>query len=64
MPAAKAALTKWRFSGCTGECRIEFVVSFLLHGSGDASENCPTSFEFDSPGTITVVSKSVHAIVN
>jgi hypothetical protein len=62
--AAKTAVMKWQFAGCEAECRIKFVASFLLHGSCYASENCPTRFEFDSPGTLTVISKSINAIVN
>lgn len=65
--AAKAALSKWQFTGCTskqGHCETKFVILFVLNGSCYASENCPTDFEVDFPGKVTVMSKSIHAIVN
>lgn len=62
--ATKAAVMKWQFSGCDGECRIKLLASFFLSGSCFASENCPTSFEFDTPNRITVTAKSIRAIVN
>jgi hypothetical protein len=65
--AAKAALSNGQFTGCTsvqGECEARFVVSFVLNGSCDAGENCPTSFEVNFPGKIIVTSKSLKAVVN
>ncbi len=65
--AAKAALLNWQFTGCTsekGECEARFLVSFVLAGSCSASENCPSTFEVDLPGKITVTAKSIRAIVN
>lgn len=65
--AAKAALSKWQFRGCAAKqegYELKFVVSFVLNGSCDAREYCPTNFEVDFPGKITVTAKGINAIVN
>jgi TonB family protein len=62
--AAKEAISKWQFAGCTSEggCKAAFVFSFALTGSCYASEHCPTGFEVDLPGKAKVTSKSIRAV--
>ena len=64
--AAKESLSKWQFNGCTEPrgCDVRIVFSFVLTGSCDARENCPTDFEVDLPGKVKVASKAINAIVN
>src|SRR3984957_3309297 len=52
---AKDMLAKRGFEGCSaGDCNTTFVFSFVLRGTCDIRTQCPTDFEVDLPGTITV----------
>jgi TonB family protein len=64
-PAAKDALSKWRFAGCApgGTCDMKIVFSFVLCGQCELP-NCPTEFQVDLPSMVQVKSALARAIVN
>ena len=66
--AARESVLKWVFRGCdsdSGTCETNIQFSFLLDdGSCDAGSHCPSQFEIDLPGNVTVSAKRIRAIVN
>jgi hypothetical protein len=49
----KEALGKWRFASCS-ECEARFAFTFVLSGECGIPDRCPTTFEVDLPGKVTV----------
>jgi hypothetical protein len=67
IPSAREALLRWTFEGCesTEGCEVKVVFSFTLaSGSCDVSEFCPSEFEAELPGRVTIKAKRIRAIVN
>jgi hypothetical protein len=64
---AKEALSKWQLAGChsvAATCEAKFISRFILSGSCNAAAHCPTGFEVDMPGEVTVTAKAIKAIMN
>jgi hypothetical protein len=62
---AKENLAKWLFTGCASDqCEMKFVYSFVLNGLCRAGTHCPTDFQVDFPGKVTITAAGFYAIVN
>ena len=66
--SAKAALTRWLFSGCTpgsGVCEITIKFLFALDGpSCNPGSDCQEEFRIDLPDKVEVRARPMHAFVN
>lgn len=64
---AKEMLAKWAFTPCGGgaaSCEVRISFRFILDPGLCGDSDCPQSFSFDSPDTITIRSVHRKAIVD
>jgi hypothetical protein len=64
--AAKAALSKWLFGGCSASetCDVTIVFTFVLSGDPRLIDSCRTEFQVDLPDQVQVTSQPAVAIIN
>ncbi|HUI79417.1 MAG TPA: energy transducer TonB [Bryobacteraceae bacterium] len=65
--AAKKSLERWRFAGCTptaASCTTRVTFVFVLEKGICDIDQCPNDLQIDLPGTVTITSKPVRAVVN
>jgi TonB family protein len=64
---ARAMISRWAFSPCRdskANCLSPVTVHFVLEPGMCPSADCPTEFQFELPGTLTLRAEHRPAIVN
>ena len=64
---AKESLSRWVFAGCTGSqkhCEVEVTFTFKLTNEICKTQECPSEFRIDVPGSVTIEAKRFPAGIN